>query len=93
MAINDLTSQIQYEALRNRIQEEMSKIAKQKKFSLVFEEHIPESTPLYDMFIKRGSNAMLRDSKNDKSICVVLKIENDTAVCAKSEHVETEYVY
>ncbi len=67
-AINDLISQIQDEALRNRIQEEVSKIAKQKKFGLAFEEHIPESTPLYDMFIKRDSNVMLRDSKNDKSI-------------------------
>lgn len=48
-AINDLISQIQDETLRNRIQEEVSKMAKQKKFGLVFEEHMPESTPLYDM--------------------------------------------
>lgn len=38
-AINDLISQIQDETLRNRIQEEVSKMAKQKKFGLVFEEH------------------------------------------------------
>lgn len=37
-AINDLISQIQDETLRNRIQEEVSKMAKQKKFGLVFEE-------------------------------------------------------
>ena len=43
-AINDLISQIQDETLRNRIQEEVSKMAKQKKFGLVFEEHMPEST-------------------------------------------------
>lgn len=36
-AINDLISQIQDETLRNRIQEEVSKMAKQKKFGLVFE--------------------------------------------------------
>ena len=53
-AINDLISQIQDETLRNRIQEEVSKMAKQKKFGLVFEEHMPESTPLYDMPIKRA---------------------------------------
>ena len=46
-AINDLISQIQDETLRNRIQEEVSKMAKQKKFGLVFEEHMPESTPHY----------------------------------------------
>ena len=87
-AINDLISQIQDESLRNRIQEEVNKMAKQKKFGLVFEEHMPESTPLYDMPIKKGSNVMLRDNKDDKSIYVVLNIENDTAVCAKSEQAD-----
>lgn len=84
-AINDLISQIQDETLRNRIQEEVSKMAKQKKFGLVFEEHMPESTPLYDMPIKSGCNVMRRDSKGDKSIYVVLKVEDDTAVCVKPE--------
>lgn len=58
-AINDLISQIQDETLRNRIQEEVSKMAKQKKFGLVFEEHMPESTPLYDMPIKREERSGL----------------------------------
>lgn len=84
-AINDLISQIQDETLRKRIQEEVSKMAKQKKFGLVFEEHMPESTPLYDMPIKRGCNVMRRDSKDDKSIYVVLKVEGNTAVCVKPE--------
>lgn len=84
-AINDLISQIQDETLRNRIQEEVSKMAKQKKFGLVFEEHMPESTPLYDMPIKSGCNVMRRDSRDDKSIYVVLKVEGDTAVCVKPE--------
>lgn len=69
-AINDLISQIQDESLRNRIQEEVNKLAKQKKFGLVFEEHMPESTPLYDMPIKRGCNVMRRDSKDDKSSAI-----------------------
>ena len=84
-AINDLISQIQDETLRNRIQEGVSKMAKQKKFGLVFEEHMPESTPLYDMPIKKGCNVMRRDSKDDKSIYVVLKVEGNTAVCVKPE--------
>lgn len=84
-AINDLISQIQDETLRNRIQEEVSKMTKQKKFGLVFEEHMPESTPLYDMPIKRGCNVMRRDSKDDKSIYVVLRVEGDNVVCVKPE--------
>lgn len=60
-AINDLISQIQDETLRNRIQEEVSKMTKQKKFGLVFEEHMPESTPLYDMPIRVKTNIDLTD--------------------------------
>ena len=36
-AINDLILQIQDPALRERIQKEVNKLAKQKKFGLVFE--------------------------------------------------------
>lgn len=92
-AINDLISQIQDETLRNRIQEEVSKMAKQKKFGLVFEEDMPESTPLYDMPIKRGCNVMRRDSKDDKSIYVVLKVEGDTAVCVKPKQKDEAAIF
>lgn len=92
-AINDLISQIQDETLRNRIQEEVSKMAKQKKFGLVFEEHMPESTPLYDMPIKSGCNVMRRDSKDDKSIYVVLKVEDDTAVCVKPKQKDEAAIF
>ena len=92
-AINDLISQIQDETLRNRIQEEVSKMAKQKKFGLVFEEDMPESTPLYDMPIKSGCNVMRRDSKDDKSINVVLKVEGDTAVCVKPKQKDEAAIF
>lgn len=57
-AINDLIAQIQDESLRERIQREVEKLSKQKKFGLVFEDHIPECTPLYDMPVKQGSSVM-----------------------------------
>ena len=44
-AIHDLLAQIQDEALRNRIEQEVDKITKTKKFGLVFEQHLPECTP------------------------------------------------
>lgn len=66
-AINDLISQIQDESLRERIQNEVNKMAKQKKFGLVFEEHLPECTPLYDVPVKRGSLVVLKGGDiNDK---------------------------
>ena len=85
-AIDDLISQIQDAELRDRIQKEVNKLSKQKKFGLVFEEHMPECTPLYDMPIKRGCKVMLRDNKEDKSIYVVIKIEEDKAICTKRDN-------
>ena len=87
-AINDLISQIQDAELRERIQKEVNKLSKQKKFGLVFEEHMPECTPLYDMPIKRGCNVMLRDGKEDKSVYIVAKIEGENAICIKRDNQE-----
>lgn len=87
-AIDDLIRQIQDVELRDRIQKEVNKLSKQKKFGLVFEEHLPECTPLFDMPIKRGCNVMLRDNKEDKSIYVVMKIEGDNAICTKRDNQE-----
>lgn len=85
-AIDDLISQIQDAELRDRIQKEVNKLSKQKKFGLVFEEHMPECTPLYDMPIKRSCKVMLRDNKEDKSIYIVMKIEEDKAICTKRDN-------
>ena len=56
-AINDLIAQIENPELRARIQAEVDRMNKQKKFGLVFEEHLPECTPLYDIPVKRGALA------------------------------------
>ena len=54
-ALNDLINQVEDKALRDRLMQEAARLTKQKKFGLVFEEHIPECTPLYGIGIKRGS--------------------------------------
>lgn len=54
-AINDLINRIQDAELRASIQVEVDKLSKQKKFGLVFEDHIPECTPLYEVPIRIGS--------------------------------------
>lgn len=87
-AINDLISQIQDSELRERIQKEVDKLAKQKKFGLVFEDHMPECTPLYDMPIKRGCNVMLCDNEDNKAIYIVLKVDGDTVYCVKKDNQE-----
>lgn len=54
-AIHDLLAQVQDEALRARLEQEINRLSKTKKFGLVFEEHLPECTPLYDISVKKGS--------------------------------------
>ncbi len=79
-AINDLLRQIPDVALRSRLEQEFDRMSKNKKFGLVFEEHIPECTPLYGVAIKRGSTVARKDTRlND--IYIVVKINGDTAIC------------
>ena len=80
--INDLISKIDNPDLRLRIEQELSKIQKQRKFGLVFEEHLPECTPLFDIPVKRGSTVALKSGKISENY-VVTKIEANTATCEK----------
>lgn len=79
-AINDLLRQIPDTSLRNRLEQEVSRLTKNKKFGLVFEEHIPECTPLYGVHIKKGTAVALKTGPiND--LYTVLKLKNDIAIC------------
>lgn len=77
--LQDLIQQIDDLALRDRILKETNKLIKQKKFGLVFEDHLPECTPLYDVPIRVGSKVALKNGKvND--FYVVQKIEDEEVV-------------
>lgn len=86
-AINDLIRQITDPDLRDRIQKEVDKLAKQKKFGLVFEEHLPECTPLYDIPVRRGVMAALKDG-DVSDFYQVLKIDGGKAICIKRGETE-----
>ena len=79
-AINDLIAQIQDAELRNKIEQEVNRMNKQKKFGLVFEEHLPECAPLYEMPVNCGSNVALK-SGNINDIYRVIAINNEKALC------------
>jgi adenine-specific DNA-methyltransferase len=79
-AINDLIEQIENPELRQRIQQEVNKQNKQRKFGLVFEDHVPENTFLYDVPVKRGSLVAKRD-KGSKETYRVVRIEGENALC------------
>lgn len=79
-AINDLLRQVSDSVLRGRLEEEIDRLSKNKKFGLVFEEHIPECTPLYGVGIRVGG-AVARKAGQIKDVFVVLQIDDGTAKC------------
>jgi adenine-specific DNA-methyltransferase len=88
-AIKDLLRQITDPTLRERLTVEIDRIAKNKKFGLVFEEHIPECTPLYGVPIRRGSTVARKTGKM-KQIFTVKKTTGATALCADKTTLATE---
>lgn len=90
-ALNELIDKIENPELRAQIQEAANKLAKQKKFGLVFEEHLPECTPLYDIPVKKGATVSVK-SESVNNTYKVLKIENGKAWCMpKSGNTAIEY--
>ena len=61
--IKNLLQQITDPVLRERLAQEVNRLSKNKKFGLVFEEHVPECTPLYSVPIKRGSFVARKQAK------------------------------
>ena len=79
-ALDALIDRIPDEALRGQIREALKKQNQQKKSGLVFEDHIPESTVLYDVPVKAGSTVALRGGDVSKQM-KVLAGEGKVAHC------------
>lgn len=82
--LQDLIQQIDDPTLRDRVLQETNKLMKQKKFGLVFEEHLPECTPLYDVPIRIGSKVALKTGYVS-DIYTVIKIDGDEVLCDRGE--------
>ena len=78
--INELIDLIDNTELRTRFQDAVNQMNKQKKFGLVFEEHQPECTPLYDIPVRKESTVALKSGKVSETY-VVLEINGDKAIC------------
>ena len=90
-ALTDLINQVEDKALRERLLQEADRLSKQKKFGLVFEEHIPECTPLYGIAIKRGST-VAKKSGAINDVYRVIKITGDESVCVRLASGERETI-
>lgn len=86
--LNDLVNQIEDKTLRDRIAAEVDRLAKQKKFGLVFEEHLPECTPLYDIPVKNGSLVMVKGG-DIKELYYVKSMADGKANCVKRDGSES----
>lgn len=90
-AINDLIAQVENTELRARLEAEIARMNKQKKFGLVWEDHMPEATPLYDMPIRRGSRVALRAGKINETYTVAA-INDENALCLRDvDHEQAEF--
>lgn len=79
-AIDDLIAQVEDKALRERLLKETRQITKGKKFGLVFENHLPELTPIYNAKVHKHCKVALRDGPLT-DLWQVLAIRNDKAHC------------
>ncbi len=78
--IHDLLERVEDTSLRSVLKEEFDRIQKHKKFGLVFEEHLPECTPLWGVKIRRGMTVARKDGDfND--VLQVQRIKDGVATC------------
>ena len=78
--LHELIEKIENPELRAQIAEAAKRALKHKLFGLVFEEHLPECTPLYDIPVRKGLKVSVRNGKANETY-TVLKIENGIATC------------
>ncbi len=90
-AINDLLRQVPDQALRARLQEEIERLSKKKKFGLVFEEHIPECTPLYGLGVKPGIS-VARKAGQITEVFTVVSMNGSEARCYSKVTGKTETI-
>ncbi|MBR5693194.1 MAG: site-specific DNA-methyltransferase [Fibrobacter sp.] len=85
--LNELIEQVENPELKARIRTEVARLSKQKKFGLVFEEHLPECTPLYEIPVKKGATVALKACKANETY-TVLCIDDGMATCERQDNHE-----
>ena len=81
-AIHDLIAQVSDPRLRQRLAAEWANAAKQKKFGLVFEDHLPELLPLHGAKPRKG-DLVCRKNGPLKDVWQVRSLYAGMATCTK----------
>lgn len=82
--INELIKKIADPVLKERINTELERLNKQKKFGLVFEDHVPEYISLHEVPVLKGSKVTYRDNSTDQTF-IVLNIDGEKVRCINRE--------
>lgn len=77
---DDLLARVTDEGVRSALKAEYDQVTKNKKFGLVFEEHLPECTPLWGVKIRRGMT-VARKNGDFNDVMMVLRIKDGVATC------------
>ena len=85
-AIHDLIAQISDPRLRERLSAEWANAAKEKKFGLVFEDHLPELLPLHGAEPCRG-DLVCRRQGTLKDVWQIKSIHAGVGTCVKPSNV------
>lgn len=80
--LEDKIQQVQDKALRDILLAEVKKLKKEKKFGLVFEDHVPELVPVYSAPIRPRSTVALKDGDLQETFRVI-HIEDGVAFLSK----------
>lgn len=83
-AIHDLIAQISDPRLRERLAAEWATASKEKKFGLVFEDHLPELLPLYKAKPRRG-DLVCRKNGPLQDVWHVRSVRDGIATCIKPQ--------
>jgi adenine-specific DNA-methyltransferase len=81
-AIHDLIAQISDPRLRERLSTEWANASREKKFGLVFEDHLPELLPLFNAKPRKG-DLVCRRRGNLADVWQVRQIRQGVATCMK----------
>ena len=78
--IHELIDRVSDPELKAQLQAAVDKLARQKKFGLVFEEHLPECTLLYEIPVKKGRQ-VARKQGEVGALYLVLSVTDGVATC------------
>ncbi|MEJ7622611.1 MAG: DNA methyltransferase [Pyrinomonadaceae bacterium] len=90
-ALDGLIAQIEDKTLRERLGAEVKKLTDEKTFGLVFEDHLPELTPLYSEKIRKGSTVAIRGD-DIANVWRVISVVGKAARCVNRRTSEERHI-